>query len=616
MSARRFKKERHPFRPPRAAVDTHADHALSPESLEKRNEPNKPKSHTQLDKADDHINPEWSETWTPELRTAVKLLLSAKLCSMVWSYITDCDETYNYWEPLHYVLNHRGFQTWEYSPVYAIRSYAYILLHAFPLKIFQTILQPNRFTMFYFLRFVLAIAAVAVEGAFYAQICKRFGPSVGRMVLVFLLFAPGMFISSTAFLPSSFAMLMTTAAYTAWFAGRNVLAVIAVACSGILGWPFAGLLGAPIAVDIIRRNGLFFFVGVCIMLGAVIAGATVAIDSYFYGKLVFPTLNIVLYNIISGHGPELYGVEPWYFYLLNGFLNFNVAFFLGLMCPVFIGVAYALRKRRRNYLWNQRTWEFSFGVCAAVFLWLAIFFRTPHKEERFLFPVYTLLSLLAAIAVEIITKIPLAVLSSTFPVRIVSRIATNFMTTILAVFVVLSLSRSFALAKFYTAPMDVYMRLQAEAMNHSGKANLCVGKEWHRFPSSFFLPDKWNLQFIQSEFKGLLPKPYSPYPHGFAAIPTEMNDENKEEPSRYIDPCQCDYLVDLDNPGRETALEPSYVSKSNEWNIVYREKFLDASNSHRIYRAFYVPFLSERMCSFGDYVLLNRKRPCAVNPAK
>lgn len=31
---------------------------------------------------------------------------------------------------MHYLLYGKGFQTWEYSPQFAIRSYAYVLLHA------------------------------------------------------------------------------------------------------------------------------------------------------------------------------------------------------------------------------------------------------------------------------------------------------------------------------------------------------------------------------------------------------------------------------------------------------------------------------------------------------
>lgn len=46
---------------------------------------------------------------------------------------------YNYWEPLHYLQQGTGFQTWEYSPAYSIRSWSYILLHLLPVKVVRAI---------------------------------------------------------------------------------------------------------------------------------------------------------------------------------------------------------------------------------------------------------------------------------------------------------------------------------------------------------------------------------------------------------------------------------------------------------------------------------------------
>jgi alpha-1,2-mannosyltransferase len=43
---------------------------------------------------------------------------------------------YNYWEPTHYLVHGSGFQTWEYSPAYAIRSWAYIGIHGLVIKAF------------------------------------------------------------------------------------------------------------------------------------------------------------------------------------------------------------------------------------------------------------------------------------------------------------------------------------------------------------------------------------------------------------------------------------------------------------------------------------------------
>jgi len=44
----------------------------------------------------------------------------------------------------------------------------------------------------------------------------------------------------------------------------------------------------------------------------------------------------------------------------------------------------------------------------------------------------------------------------------------------------------------------------------------------------------WHLQFIQSEFRGQLPKPYAMGPDATWILPSDMNDQNLEETSRYV----------------------------------------------------------------------------------
>ena len=60
------------------------------------------------------------------------------------SPIQDCDETFNYVEPLHYLLHGYGRQTWEYSPTYAIRSWTYIAMHALLLNLLTYAPHPFR----------------------------------------------------------------------------------------------------------------------------------------------------------------------------------------------------------------------------------------------------------------------------------------------------------------------------------------------------------------------------------------------------------------------------------------------------------------------------------------
>lgn len=49
-----------------------------------------------------------------------------------------------------------------------------------------------------------------------------------------------------------------------------------------------------------------------------------------------------------------------------------------------------------------------------------------------------------------------------------------------------------------------------------------------------YVSDSWQLQFIPSEFRGQLPKPFAEGPLSTRLVPTDMNDQNLEEPSRYV----------------------------------------------------------------------------------
>jgi hypothetical protein len=40
----------------------------------------------------------------PSGDTAFKALLSARCCAAMWNSISDCDETFNYWEPVSLLL--------------------------------------------------------------------------------------------------------------------------------------------------------------------------------------------------------------------------------------------------------------------------------------------------------------------------------------------------------------------------------------------------------------------------------------------------------------------------------------------------------------------------------
>ncbi|PNF36246.1 Alpha-1,2-mannosyltransferase ALG9 [Cryptotermes secundus] len=546
----------------------------------------------------------------PSGDTAFKALLSARFCAAMWNSISDCDETFNYWEPSHYLLFGKGFQTWEYSPEYALRSYTYLLIHVVPAWLYHQLLQPNRFLIFYFSRCLLGLLCAFCEVYFYKSICREFGIQVGRLALAFLVFSAGMFISSTAFLPSTFSMYMCLVSLGAWYQRKYELAIFTTALSSFLSWPFAALIGVPIAVDMLfRRREIIKFFNWSLISVAVILLPMVKLDSSYFGHLVVAPFNIVYYNVFTSHGPDLYGTEPFHFYFINLFLNFNLLFVAAILTPLMlIIVAWLVPSKPRN----PACLPYWLSLMP-LYLWGTVFFTQPHKEERFMFPVYPLICLCGAITVDSIQK-----LWFRFCIRDVER-GTHYLTHTAPIMVVavlvcslLSVSRILALYIGYHAPLDLFMELNhlttERHLPTEQTVNICIGKEWYRFPSSFFLPDnRWQLQFLKSEFRGQLPQPYSSLPNATSIIPPYMNNENREETSRYFDIERCHFLVDLDL-GVTTDFEPNYAQQTDQWTIIKSIPFLDAARSHRFFRAFYIPGVSSKFCTYAPYNLLQSTR--------
>jgi alpha-1,2-mannosyltransferase len=66
-------------------------------------------------------------------------------------------------------------------------------------------------------------------------------------------------------------------------------------------------------------------------------------------------------------------------------------------------------------------------------------------------------------------------------------------------------------------------------------STLCVGSEWHRFPSSFFVPEYISeVRWIDDGFRGLLPLPFNSTLGGTAAAPPYFNNKNKASDEQFV----------------------------------------------------------------------------------
>jgi len=64
---------------------------------------------------------------------------------------------------------------------------------------------------------------------------------------------------------------------------------------------------------------------------------------------------------------------------------------------------------------------------------------------------------------------------------------------------------------------------------------LCVGSEWHRYPSSFFVPNYISeVRWIDDGFRGLLPFPFNNTLGGTSASPPYFNNKNQASEEQYV----------------------------------------------------------------------------------
>lgn len=362
---------------------------------------------------------------------AFYILFAAHTLAALYHPIQDCDEVFNYWEPTHYLNHGHGFQTWEYSPVYAIRSWAYAGLHGFCALIGRLVPftnAPAKTLEFYFLRIVLGFVCAVCETRLFAKIANAFNPRIAVTFLFIMATSPGMFHASISYLPSSFSMYTTMlgmAAFMDWRGGlRTAQGILTIGAGALLGWPFSAAMAIPFLLEeflfatISDRDGtieLFWRMVDGTVRALIVLAMQTAIDVFFYKKLVVVPWNIIYYNVLAGGGgPDLYGTEPWHFYLRNLFLNFHVWLLLALISMPLLLLQHAVRAKGATKASYLRGIVF----LSPFYLWLAIFTLQPHKEERFMYPAYPALALNAAMSMHII----LANFGSTDPKDAISKI--------------------------------------------------------------------------------------------------------------------------------------------------------------------------------------------------
>jgi alpha-1,2-mannosyltransferase len=679
--------------------------------------------------------------------------------------IMDCDETFNYWEVVHYLLfryddnkkaaaavndsssssssgSFLGFQTWEYSNEFALRTYAYLTPLVFIARIYLQVLRrsvsfppswfwsiltdqifdPSRsskIALFVLLRSTLGAWMAYGEVSFCRAIVEQgetetddnhhkhtttmsedddddkkkkkknqtddttsttvtnvymytslWFALVGWVTEFLLISSAGTAHSAAALLPSSTLMglwLYAAAAFLRKQHGR--FCVLAIMATLAIGWPFGVLVLVPLGIgvlvrELVERERLMTFVFLWIIpITTIVQGLVMLIDYQHYGRIVSPLWNILLYNTKAG-GDELYGVEPLSYYIKNLVLNLNyvavvgIAGILPLMWSLLVGFNSG---RNINSINNKQissssssTWKDGWILMVPLYLWLAVVVPRPHKEERFLFPIYPCLCLGAAIVsvsfVQGLLNHPWWIAKSRQERKQQKMTSIIPLSVLLLAMIwipagIISWSRTIALSQYYSAPLLLYAQIPdaiskenlsrnvvegSESKSSVTATVVCTCGEWYRFPSSFFIESVDSSEvifgFAPSTFTGQLPQPFTKDGSGLPSFASsssssssssttnQFNDRNLPETGSYTSLENCDFLVEL-STSLHSCTEQGNSSNIDiiKWQPIVRVPFFDSeTTTSTLHRILYIPHFHESAIQsgevqFSDFVLYAKK---------
>lgn len=529
------------------------------------------------------------------------LLLLSRALGARYHIATDCDEVFNYIEPVHYLIHGYGLQTWENHGAFALRSWLYHIVHAIPPAAAQKLELPKEMQLLSS-RIACSMACLFAEVIFARAIRSSVGLSASRFFVLLATSNAGIFVAAPSPLPNATAMSFLSLACSSALLHLDLLACALSAVCVLFTWPFAGVAAIPLGVLSLLDSSKSFLRRFLHTSGAILGASasvmvlSVAADQYYYQRVTSSIVNLVKYNVFSNKGSSLYGTEPISYYGKNLLLNMNV---VTLLCMLQLLVerrytvnlcATTLKKgkkddednvsssyaRAKRYLDSDRIMS---ATCLPCFCLLLTMLTVQHKEERFLYPVYTSFLASAAITIDRLWHMDR---KNVFRRSINATVCT----LIVLLHSVLGTSRA---ASVVMAHSGTNRLLDRAGLTSEPVDTICYRDIWHRFPSHFYLHRKSSAkstvaQFVPGGFQGALPVPFNASDTDKAAL----NDENKLKPEMQLDSMtSCEYAVLLDKEMQDTTIS----QQLKQFATIETESVLSLEESPALTRSFYIPYL-------------------------
>jgi alpha-1,6-mannosyltransferase len=296
---------------------------------------------------------------------------------------------------------------------------------------------PTLFLSQYACRLALGAAAWLAYRQLRRAIGFKFGTRAGTLfgLLLCLQFHFPFYCSRT--LPNTFALIAAMLAYALWLRGRCSAALYAVACAMAVFRCDLVLLLAPMALAMLWA-GEVRLLPILLSGGAVSLAAlslSVGVDSAFWGRWVYPEGSVLLFNTLHNKSSD-WGTSPWHWYLSSA-LPKGLLFSLPLAALGLLGVHYpsalsadsgggggggggggVFSALRSMWLCDSTAGRGGEGkgeqaggdrfrraqhrqllrYAAPALAYVGLYSLLPHKELRFVLPVFPPLTMAAAVA--------------------------------------------------------------------------------------------------------------------------------------------------------------------------------------------------------------------------
>ncbi|XP_047033738.1 dol-P-Man:Man(7)GlcNAc(2)-PP-Dol alpha-1,6-mannosyltransferase [Helicoverpa zea] len=311
---------------------------------------------------------------------------------------TKVEESFNI-QATHDILYHRlNLSQYDHNEFPGVVPRTFIgplVISAFsaPVVSFFHLTGINKFWMQYVVRLVLALTVIGAWARLRNALLKQFGSTYAWWYTLITVTQYHFMFYMSRPLPNIMVLPLVLLAFEGWLSGKHKQFIISAGASIIIfRAELAMLFGLFLIIDLyFKKIDITTLFKIAVPAGVGLVALTVAVDSIFWRRLLWPEAEVFWYNTILNKSSD-WGTSPflWYFYsALPRGLGPSL-----ILIPVGMYI-------------DRRMIQFA----APAFVYILLYSFLPHKELRFIIYVFPLLNMASAAACSYVyvrrTKAPI-----------------------------------------------------------------------------------------------------------------------------------------------------------------------------------------------------------------